>query len=175
MIAKSDLFILIVSASLLAAGIYRWQHNLTLLTAQSPAKNTAQNNRTRPPANATLIGAQSGTAVANSQVSQPRVTATVTTSTTPTTIPTQPRADLNTPRTLVSGNLLQNTGTIASTTVSPQPSEPLYGVYIVKQGDYLGKIALTYGTTVNTLLGINDLPGTVIEIGQIIRYPLPAN
>lgn len=173
MIAKSDLFILIVSASLLAAGIYRWQHNLTLLAAQTSVKNTAKNNRTRPPVNATLIGAQSVTAAANNQASPPRVTATVTTSTQPAAISTQ--ADLNPPRNSVSGNPLQNTGTIVATTVLPQPSGPLYGVYIVKQGDYLGKIALTYGTTVSTLLGINELPGTVIEIGQVIRYPLPAN
>lgn len=175
MIAKSDLFILIVSSSLLAAGIYRWQHNLASLAPQSSVINSAHNNNTRPPANSTLVSAQSGSAAANSQVSLPRVNATVITSTNPTTISTQPRADLNSPGNSVSGKPLQNTGAIVPTTVSTQPNGPLYGAYQVEQGDYLGKIALTYGTTVNTLMGINELPDTVIEVGQIILYPLPAN
>ncbi|NND90846.1 MAG: LysM peptidoglycan-binding domain-containing protein [Granulosicoccus sp.] len=54
-------------------------------------------------------------------------------------------------------------------------SEPLYGVHVVKSGEYLGKIAQMYGTTVATLREINGISGSLIEVDQQIRYPLPAN
>jgi len=56
-------------------------------------------------------------------------------------------------------------------------SEPLYGKYTVVSGDYLSKIAQEYNTTVRELQDINNINGTLIEVGQILEYPilLPAN
>jgi len=56
-----------------------------------------------------------------------------------------------------------------------QTAGPLYGIYRVQSGDYLGKIAQTYGTTVDALRSINNITGSIIEIDQEILYPLPAN
>ncbi len=56
----------------------------------------------------------------------------------------------------------------------PETSQPLYGRYTVVSGDYLSKIAQRYGTTVQTLQDVNNINGTLIEVGQEIRFPLPA-
>ena len=53
--------------------------------------------------------------------------------------------------------------------------QPMYGTYEVTSGDTLSRIAIDHGTTVDTLRTINDISGSLIFIGQNIRYPLPAN
>jgi LysM repeat protein len=45
-------------------------------------------------------------------------------------------------------------------------------IYDVKPGDYLGKIAKTYGTSVNDLKQINGLQSDKILVGQKIRVPI---
>ncbi|WP_408007237.1 LysM peptidoglycan-binding domain-containing protein [Pseudalkalibacillus sp. A8] len=45
-------------------------------------------------------------------------------------------------------------------------------IYEVKSGDYLWKIANTYGTTVKDLKLINGLQSDVVFVGQKLRVPI---
>ena len=169
MIARSDLFILVVSASLLAVGIVRWQQNMSNITL---ASSTAQSSQNSPAVNATTtqptIG-QSATAAAG--------TNTLTRSATQAdTVQPQFGQTATDTTTGPSGAAQSNVGIAASTNgIANQANEPLYGIYVVQSGDFLGRIATTYGTSVNTLREINNISGSLIEIGQEIKYPLPAN
>ena len=55
--------------------------------------------------------------------------------------------------------------------VAPKRDAPRYGVYTVKSGDYLQLIANRYDTSVGELQALNQLSGTVIRVGQELRYP----
>ena len=44
-----------------------------------------------------------------------------------------------------------------------------YGTYIVQSGDTLYKIAKRYGMTVSQLMAINNLEGTSLNIGQVLK------
>lgn len=50
------------------------------------------------------------------------------------------------------------------------PAGPTFG-YVVKAGDTLFSIALTYGTDVETLRRLNNLPDDTIQIGQVLVVP----
>jgi len=52
---------------------------------------------------------------------------------------------------------------------------PGYGRYIVVSGDSLSAIALRFGTTVADLQRINGIEGSLINVGQELRYPPRAN
>lgn len=158
MIAKSDLFILVVSASLLAVGIYRWQHNLSLMSANA---QQAKVQRVVPASNATVVSAIS----ASNAIIQTSISAVTSVQT---SIPVTVNSSVAVNN--VSGTAVDS---IISNTV--ENSGPLFGSYIVVPGDYLSKISQRYGTTVQTLQDINNLDGTLIEIGQEILFPLPAN
>ncbi len=63
-----------------------------------------------------------------------------------------------------------------SSSPSPHSSKPIKTVkpgeiYVVKAGDYLGKIAAAHGTTVAAIKQLNKLSGDVINIGQKLRLP----
>ncbi|MDH7578457.1 MAG: peptidoglycan endopeptidase [Bacillota bacterium] len=45
------------------------------------------------------------------------------------------------------------------------------GTYVVKKGDSLWKIAQTYGTSVQKIQEINQIKGTLIYPGQLLRIP----
>ena len=45
----------------------------------------------------------------------------------------------------------------------------------MRSGDYLGRIAQRHGTSVAVLRELNGIRGSTIQVGQRIRYPLPAN
>ncbi|QEP43421.1 LysM peptidoglycan-binding domain-containing protein [Ectothiorhodospiraceae bacterium BW-2] len=45
--------------------------------------------------------------------------------------------------------------------------------YVVKKGDVLGKIAVTFKTTVETLRQLNQLQGNTIRVGQSLKIPQP--
>jgi LysM repeat protein len=158
-IAKSDLFILVVSASLLAVGIYRWQHNLSVISANA---QQAQVQRFVPARNATQVNAISST----NGLIQSTIPAV---SSVQTSIPVAVSTPSSTSNIVVAP-------AVASVITNPtQNSLPLFGSYIVVSGDYLLRIALRYGTTVQTLQDINNINGTLIEVGQEIQFPLPAN
>lgn len=188
MIAKSDVVILLVSASALAGGIYRWQHNMASLapvtasvqqtrpaTAPSPAP-VASN--TGIPGNSSTQDTQVVGASANQNGNQSIAQVSVQTAT--------QNAAQNTQQNVATGSsgndsataansTPANTSTETASTQANTSSEPLYGVYVVQSGDYLGKIAGEFNTTVDTLRTINGIVGSLIDIGQEIRYPLPAN
>lgn len=145
MVAKSDLFILVVSASLLAVGIYRWQTNLSLMSTNTQQTQVQQ---VIPATDPTVVGAIAATNRAT-QTSIPAVTSVQTSTPLTVSIPT-PVSDVIVER-------------------------ALFGSYIVVSGDYLSKIAQRYGTTVQTLQDVNNINGTLIAVGQEIRFPLPAN
>ena len=169
MIARSDLFILVVSASLLAVGIVRWQQNMSNITL---ASTSAQSSQNLPVVNATptppTIG-ETATAVAGTNTLTRSVEQTGT---------VQPQFGQTATNTTTGSSAAaqSNTELVAPTNgTANQPNEPLYGVYVVQSGDFLGRIATTYGTSVGTLREINNISGSLIEIGQEIKYPLPAN
>jgi len=166
-IAKSDLFILVVSASLLGAGIYRWQNNISLMASNgqkapsgqriSPTENTvvsAINNNVTRTTVTTVTGVQTSSSIAGGQSEVSRVTGTS-----------------------VTNGASQSDQAFTDAANIAQPEQALYGSYTVVSGDYLSKIAQQYNTTVKELQDINNINGTLIDIGQVIRYPLqlPAN
>ena len=51
------------------------------------------------------------------------------------------------------------------------PEEIEQDEYIVKQGDTLSSIASRFNTTVNDLITYNNLPTTILSVGQILRIP----
>lgn len=160
-IAKSDLFILVVSASLLAVGIYRWQDNLAVLSAnaqQSQVQQTTPNNNT------SVVSA-----ISTASVAAPTTIATVSSvqTTAPVVVSNQAAID-----TIVVSSVDDSATTISNTT---EIRRPLLGTYLVVSGDYLSKIAQQFGTTVETLQEINNIDGTRIDVGQLIQFPLPAN
>lgn len=187
MIAKSDLIILVVSAGALAVGVYRWQQNLTqppLATTNvrvivgEPAGTAPDGTApvaARPPSGATSPAADEASAppvvrrlpadetgTAGSNVARDPGESTV--SVTPGNAAT---AGTETPP---AGPAVETTASTAG-----EGGEALYGVYLVSSGDYLGLIAERFGTSVSTLRSINGIEGSMIRIGQEIRYPLPAN
>ena len=188
MIAKSDVIILVVSASALAAGVYRWQSNMTMIS-------TAQSISSAP--TAAVLDSKQSTTYAMANTAQPAASTSVVTNTLAVTNNIATSAPVN--RAVVTGNTANNGTQIVSVTNNGntaarnvvgnanqsnngnnnndnnQATGPLYGAYLVRSGDYLGKIAETYGTTVETLRSINNITGSLIEVDQEILYPLPAN
>ena len=51
-----------------------------------------------------------------------------------------------------------------------QPTGPTFG-YVVKSGDTLFSIALAYGTDVDTVRRLNNLPDDALQIGQVLIVP----
>lgn len=170
MIAKSDLVILAISATLLVAGIYRWQSNLSQPSGRS---SVAENTRSDKPvaSNTNSLTAQPGNTEVNAN--------------------TAPAAGIESPvqsnfgsaaQPVGQASNTQNTDSALSVNASSAPLQSsnsvdnsLYGEYTVEPGDSLSRIAINYGTTVDTLRSINNISGSLINVGQNIRYPLPAN
>ena len=167
-IAKSDMVILVVSVSLLAAGIYRWQSNVS----------QAHERRAVASSSAAIKGGNGQRSNTGSLLSKP---ASVSVAGTDINVPVE-RNSGNAGQAITGQSTTQNTAGISATTATASQSstdntsrQPLYGTYEVRSGDTLSKIATDYGTTVETLRTINDISGSLITVGQNIRYPLPAN
>ncbi len=160
MIAKSDFVILLVSLSALGGGLYRWQNNNGAVPAVTVPASLQSNVRTpvageninaSSAVNASTVNAEKQSA----KTSSPRIIS-------------EPVAPTN----IVANTESDNT---ASANDSVTSSGPLYGEHEVVYGDYLGKIAIDYGTSVSELRRINNLSGSSIFVGQKLQYPLPAN
>lgn len=165
MIAKSDLVILVLSASALAVGVYRWQSNTGNLAVNAPAVQVAA-------APAPSVTPEPGATVpVAGSLEQPDSAIR----------PTVRRLDVDDGNQPDAPRVLGAPAPITEATLSVAPEEnveagePLYGVYRVRSGDYLGKIANEFGTSVATLRDINGIRGSTIQVGQEIRYPQPAN
>ncbi len=150
MIAKSDLIILVLSASALAVGVYRWQLNTQAAgIAALPAPASVASSTHRPAT--TVLGSTDNTnGTAASGFNQPDV------------IEVQASA-------VGEPIVVEDTGPI------DEAPQSLYGTYRVRSGDYLGLIAQRFGTDVATLRELNGINGSIIQVGQQIRYPQVAN
>ena len=162
MIARSDLIILVVSASALAIGVYRWQantHTAPVIAQQAPAQ-------TRTIAAGSTFGA---TVVAVPAAYEPGTSGSV--------VSAAGREIVEIPANAVGEPVVINraqTAAVAQLDGSSN-SDPAYGTYQVQWGDYLGSIAIRFDTDVRTLRELNGISGSNIREGQQLRYPLPAN
>ncbi|MDF1609893.1 peptidoglycan DD-metalloendopeptidase family protein [Hoeflea sp. YIM 152468] len=73
---------------------------------------------------------------------------------------------------------LRNPGSDAATTVTESAARSdsnanADGVYVVKGGDTLSRIAQTHGVSVDALKSANQLSGATIRIGQTLSIPAP--
>ena len=183
MIAKSDLIILVISASALGLGIYRWQQNTA---APAVASRPADVRAAAPRQGEPLVGrpadaprtdppVPNGTsrteeAVPVRRVPPPDAEPSGTGERAPAAgaervpLPEPPR------------NPDARTSLAADATAAEaNGAQALYGTYRVRSGDYLGRIADRFGTSVATLREINGIEGNLILVDQELRYPLPAN
>lgn len=167
MIAMSDAVIILVSASALGAGIYRWQNSIdphTLARSAPPVATITQGANSQPNTSGNL-------AASNENASPTQAGSAL----------GRPAADLQNIAT--DGNATvssQNSGQGSSNTQgisgsSNDNSGPLYGIYSVRSGDSLSLIAQRFGSTVANLQDVNNIKGTLITVGQELLYPLPAN
>lgn len=161
MIATSDAVILLVSASLLATGVYRWQSNMgspnpesvhgrdlvTSVVTSSPGNDsTAYYEGNRP----VIMKTEGGVLMGKPAVTDAAITAEY----------SQPGAAIN---------VNSNTGNTGDDTTQ------FFGTHIVESGDTLSALSSRYGTTVPDLQSINGIDGSLITVGQQLRYPLPLN
>lgn len=151
MISTSDIVILVVASGALATGIYRWHENTQDVSAITI------------PANSRVVVEPLNNTPAPALTSENTLTAANTNDTT--------GANVN----QVIVQTLPEATPVASVVVEA-PELPTIstsvGSHRVRSGDYLGKIANQYGTDVQTLRELNNISGSIIQIGQEILYPL---
>ncbi|MFK7993848.1 MAG: LysM peptidoglycan-binding domain-containing protein [Granulosicoccus sp.] len=168
MIAVSDAVLVLVSAAALGTGLYRWQNNVdqamlanapATIPVEVPSEPDSASNRQIAPSNELSGTASSTTNVqGNVPVNSSQLTDVLVVEPAPTT---------------TTINVADDAATAASN--NAVVDAPPYGSYIVRSGDSLSLIAQRYATTVQRLQEINDIQGTLINVGQQIRYPLPIN
>ena len=196
MIAKSDLIILVVSASALAVGVFRWQQNtaapeIVMIPASSrtvveaPLDPNANAAAERTVAGAPLERDEAAAAGADDTLVVRRLPPAGDGGNAPdgadeASAGTAPGGE----RRATDGNTVTDggvrpadrpAGDEALATRDAAAGEALYGRYRVRSGDYLGRIAERFGTSVSTLRSINGIEGNLILVDQELRYPLPAN
>lgn len=72
----------------------------------------------------------------------------------------------------LSSNLLNIGQTLRIPAQGSTPDVPdNTGTYTVRSGDSLYKIAQAYNTTVDTLMRLNNLSSTALQVGQVLRVP----
>jgi len=159
-ISKSDLVILVVSCSALAVGVFRWHQNTQDVSAITiPAS-----------ANSRVIvePIQNDSALPVFKTAQVPDTSTI--SAQPINVTSQTASlTANQP---VEQTLPQPVPVVEVVVASANADALELGTHEVRSGDYLGKIASQYNTDVQTLRDLNDISGSVIQIGQEILYPL---
>ena len=168
MIALSDIIILTVSGALLVVALMR---------AYSPDNTDVQQNpvgqvQQQPAAASTP--AQSNQGQSNQgQSNQGQATqaqASQEQSNNPAAISGNGTAPTDNTQTATSG--LSQAQQPAAETPTPTP-EIVLESYTVQSGDSLSLIASRTGSSVQELQAINRLNSTVIQIGQVLRYPAP--
>lgn len=174
MIAVSDAVLVLVSATALVAGLYRWQNNLEYVPerAQTTLSGSAANASTNNPNNTDAISASQrssnittdinqGTAQQNNQIT--------------TELGTQPDdesarvVDVQSEQTS-SIDVGQDNNTSSANQASGDATT--FATYTIVPGDSLGRLAARFGTSVSVLQEINGIQGSLIQVGQQIRYPV---
>jgi len=172
MIAVSDAVLITVSVAALSLGLYRWQGNVqqAMLGTGSPvATSPAQGNNTIAGETQNAPGAT----LASENAGNASDAASANTSLQP--IQRDPQEPVvvtdQAPATPI------DVANDADTTASNEAMVdiPPLGSYTVQSGDTLSVIAEQFGTTVSTLQQINDIDGSLIRIGQELRYPQSSN
>ena len=201
MIAKSDLIILLASTLALAAGVYRWQQNVAAPTLAAAPTSTRVTDPVSPaPAEDAVAGRLSPSEETTGADEPSGSTGSVIVrrvspeGSDPAAPAPSTSTDVPAPEGSNGGDtVLRTEGSAAGRVDMPLPSpenesgaddgalaanteeRALYGTHRVSSGDYLGKLAERYNTSIGVLQSINDLDGTVIRVGDELRYPLPAN
>ena len=173
MIAKSDFVILLVSLSALGGGVYRWQNsigNVPAVTVPASLQSSVRNpvGTSSASSSSTVTASEATTERQPINTESPRI---VNEPDAPTAIVVNGETGGVAPS-VASDVPANNTDLIGNSVTS---SGPLFGEHEVVYGDYLGRIANTYGTSVNELRRINNLSGSSIFVGQKLKFPLPAN
>lgn len=150
MIAVSDAVLILVSATALVAGLLRWQDNVEATTRP---QTSIQSSASQP---------SPSTSTQNQNTSTLSSPATIADEVQSATIILQDSVEAVTPAVTTTG-IEQSIQTVP------------VGNYTVQAGDSLSKIALDFGTSVELLQRINAIEGSLIEVGQEIKYPLPVN
>lgn len=186
MIAVSDAVLLVVSAALLATGLYRWQNNLDEARQPSPTSQSSS----------ALSGSNSSGTANNANGQSSANTSSTTEQTTSSTgansAPNTQSTDTQTNQT--AGSASRESGSDTTRIVDVQPvettsvningsgtatldtttaSDPTsFSTYTVVPGDSLSQIAERFGTSVIVLQELNGIDGSLIRVGQQIRFPL---
>ncbi len=168
MISKSDLFILVLASGALAVGIFRWHQNtqdvnaITIpASASSTANNTVNNTVVVEPAQNSNLPVFKTAEVKTVEVKTADV------ANTPVNTSIQTDADGQ----IVVKTLAQPEPVAGIVVEAETTNAANLGTHVVESGDYLGKIADQYGTDVQTLRKLNNISGSIIQIGQEILYP----
>jgi len=152
-ISTSDIVILVAASSALAVGVYRWHSNTQDVSAITiPANNRVVVESVNTP---------NAAALDSTPLTDSVPLATVVKTETVTPASNEPVLIQTTP--------VEN---VVVTSTEPVPDSVSLGSHQVRAGDYLGKIADQYGTDVQTLRDLNNINGSIIQIGQEIFYPL---
>ena len=163
MIALSDIIILTVSGALLVVALMR---------AYSPDNTDVQQNpvgQVQQQPGAASTPAQSNQGQSN-QGQATQAQASQEQSNNPAAISGNGTAPTDNTQTATSG--LSQAQQPAAETPTPTP-EIVLESYTVQSGDSLSLIASRTGSSVQELQAINRLNSTVIQIGQVLRYPAP--
>lgn len=160
-IAKSDIIILSVTSLALLFGVARWQmgtryvETITIPASARVAQPVPLRGTENPDrGSAAQVSAAPGSAAlpAARPISQTGSAS---------AIGSDPAAAIN------------GVDATASVAAAAAP-DPVFGIHRVRSGQSLSKLAVQYGTTVQTLQQLNGISGTTIFIGQELRYPLPS-
>ena len=163
MVAVSDAVLVLVSATVLGAGLLHWQNNVDkAISASQRPVNSARINQLPLPAS---VPAEQNILVAQREP--------ITSANTFTAEQANYEASVN--QTNGANGELSSPAVSANATANSALNASRYGDYFVQSGDSLSQIAEQYDTSVSLLQQINGLDGTVIQIGQKIQYPLPTN
>lgn len=150
-ISKSDLVILVLASSALAVGVFRWHQNTQDVSAITiPASSRVSSEPIQGGSNAPATVNQNELAIN-------------------TTLPAQATDQVRV-QTIVDPTPVTEI-VVTEATSLPNESESL-GTHTVRSGDILGRIAQQYGTDVQTLRELNNIRGSLIQVGQEILYPL---
>lgn len=184
MIAVSDAVLIALSVAVLGAGLYRWQDKVeqaslarqTTTTvsqqaSQSAGGNASDNQGDSNIGSSNTIGAVEPTTDNADQRDIAQTTA------------NQTNTNQSGQEPVVAENITDSSNEVSvsepetSSDSSTDSTEDILAsaTYVVEEGDSLSRIANRFNTSVSTLQQLNNIQGTLIRVGQTLRYPLPAN